>query len=173
MFNHQLHAALWSGQHLTSGEIKSYESYYWEQPLTERSVFFGRTHHREEKLNQDLSTHLSLTSLETVHACIQHKIIFVIKIIKVTSFHGNDISYSAVIHGLTLCIILAKLKSWGFNATQVFLLCWKCARLFTCLQSLSFKACTLPDHFIHCNKKRKNSSMSQKYASANRLWKAK
>lgn len=143
MFNHQLHAALWSGQHLTFGEIKSYESYYWEQQITERSIFFGRTHHKEEKLNHDLSIHLSLTSLGTVYTCIQHKIIFVIKIIKVTSFHGNDISYSAVIHGLTLCIILAKLKSWGFNATQVFLLSWKCARLSLhvcshCLLRLAF-----------------------------------
>lgn len=35
-----------------------------------------------------------------------------------------------------------------------------------CPLSLSFKACILPDHFIHCNRKRKHSLLSQKYASA-------
>lgn len=37
---------------------------------------------------------------------------------------------------------------------------------FACPLSLSFKACILPDHFIHCNRKRKNSLLSQKYVSA-------
>lgn len=53
----------------------------------------------------------------------------VIKIIKVTSFLRNCISCSAAIHGLTLCIILAKLKSWGFNASLALMLSWKCARI--------------------------------------------
>lgn len=58
---------------------------------------------KKEKLNQDLSTHFSLAPLGTTYTCMQHKIIFVIKITKVTSFYRNYISHSAAIHRLTLC----------------------------------------------------------------------
>lgn len=141
-----------------------------EQQSARRSLFIGRTRGREEELNQDLSAHFSLTSLGTAYTCIQHKIILVIKIIKVTSFQGNDISYSAVIHGLKLRYF-SRIEKLRFQCSTGFSAQLEVCKS-TCLQSLSFKACTLPDHFIHCNRKRKNSLMSQKYASANWLWKA-
>lgn len=88
---------------------------------------------KKEKLNQDLSTHFSLAPLGITFTCMQHKIIFAIKIIKVTSFYRNCISHSAAIHRLTLCYF-SKIEKLGFQRiTSTSVQLEMCKGKFACL----------------------------------------
>lgn len=64
---------------------------------------------------------------------MQHKIIFVIKIMKVTSFYRNYISHSAAIHRLTLWFF-SKIEKLGFQCiTSTSAQLEMCKDKFACL----------------------------------------